>query len=437
MENNYKATVVRLSTPEPHPNADRLAIFRVMGYQVILSNTYKGGELGLFFPDDGQVSEEYAKANDLIMYKDENGNRKGGMMDHKRRVRAINLRGQKSYGLWLPIESLLPFVSSPNELPQEGAELNAIGGHVFCNKYYTDKTLKAMANREANKAKPKKNPMFLEHIETGKFQRESDKIKPGMTITITEKVHGTSGRFGYVKRYSDYPWYHPARWFGIKKEEWVHLVGSRRVILGEEKEYKPFYGTDDFRHSSVKNLYGKLRKGETLYFELVGWVNNDTPIMPPVDPSILADKTYVEKYGKQMHYNYGVPRGQHKLIVYRITMTNEDGFSFDLTWPQVVERCGQLGVEVVKEIANSQNVNQYLTGPGMEKTEGEYLNDLVESLTDGDSLYDRTHMREGVVVRADYGEPTPIFLKNKSHAFLICEGHTKDREEYVDMEEVS
>jgi hypothetical protein len=118
-------------------------------------------------------------------------------------------------------------------------------------------------------------------------------------------------------------------------------------------------------------------------------------------------------------------------------MTNEDGFSFDLTWPQVVERCGQLGVEVVKEIANSQNVNQYLTGPGMEKTEGEYLNDLVESLTDGDSLYDRTHMREGVVVRADYGEPTPIFLKNKSHAFLICEGHTKDREEYVDMEEVS
>jgi hypothetical protein len=446
-ENNYVATVVRLPAPEPHPNADRLAIYKINGVPVILTNTYKGGELGLFFPDDGQVSEDYAAHNDLIQRKDENGNRKGGMMDHNRRVRAINLRGQKSYGLWLPIESL-DYLLQGAPYPAEGTDLNSINGVSFCNKYYTKKTLEAMANRTANKAKPKKNIMFLEHIDTGKFAREYDKIKPNMLITVTEKVHGTSGRFGYVKVKSDYPWYHPLKWFGIQKEEWQHLVGSRRVILGQRKDYQPFYGSDEFRYSSVKDLYGKLRKGETIYFELVGWIGENTPIMPSVNPGILADKSLVQRYGEQMYYTYGTKQGEHKMIVYRITMTNEDGESFDLTWPQVVERSNQLGVEVVKVVDYFENVPlsgfaepiTIVSSDGsvynvVKKNDLDHLLDRVNQMTEGESLYDTRHIREGVVVRADYGEPTPLFLKSKSHIFLVMEGHTKDREDYLDMEE--
>lgn len=429
-ENTYKATVVRLPAPEPHNNADSLAIYRIKGVQVILSNQYKGGELGIFLPEDGQVSVEFAEYNNLIGYVDEKGNRKGGMMDHKRRVRAINLRGEKSYGLWLPIESLA-FLGDYEFV--EGQELKEVGDHVFCNKYYTDKTLDAIANsqRHGKKGERKKSLMFPEHIDTKKYANEIDRVlSTGYSLfdaIITEKVHGTSGRFGYVKRERPYPWYHPARWFGLTRPEWVHLIGSRRVVLGEDREYKPFYGTEQFRHESVKDLYGRLHKGEVIYFELVGWVNDQSPIMPAVNTEVLKDKTFVKQYGKEMAYTYGTTRGQVRLIVYRIAMVNEDGVSVDLTWPQVKERCNQLGLEYVKEVA-----------PFYYSWEEEHdRRRIIEELADGPSFYDPRHIREGIVLRFESKELTPIILKLKSHVFLVLEGHTKDREDYLDMEESS
>lgn len=434
----YKATVVKLPEPSEHPNADRLQIFTILGYQVITSLEYTEGMLGLFFPPDGQVSERFAKVNDLIGYTDEDGNRKGGFMTDKRRVKAINLRGEKSQGLWLPLMSLALTVTGIGDPQlvfklQEGDELDTLDGHQFCQKYFTPATRNAMKSK-GNKVSRKETPMFRRHIDTDKLQQKIGYFPLGFPIIITEKVHGTSGRYGRVLDPVEYPWWHYKRYMGEMKQEWRYLSGTRNVIHRSDADVKGgFYDDNSFRMKAVEPLVGNLHKGEVVYFEIVGWEGVDRPIMPSVDTNILRDKDIKKAYGDKMFYKYGVPNGECKLLVYRIVMTNEDGVGYDLTWDQVVRRCGELGVEPVREISR-----------GMPKDFGNELQDLRESILNsaeyyasGPSTYDHTHIREGCVLRVDTGNPTPEIFKYKSHEFLVLEGHLKGREDYIDMEEIS
>lgn len=445
----YKATIVKLPDARPHPNADRLQLFTIMGYQIITSLDYEEGALGIFFPPDGQVSEEYAKYNDLVGYTDEEGNRAGGFMTAKRRVKAINLRGEKSQGLWMPMESLY-FLWDPKKAGDgkmwlnEGDEIDTVEGHQFCNKYFTPATQSAMGKKRTHTRK--ETPTFKRHVDTAKLQQNIGRIPINKLITITEKVHGTSGRYGRSLEIIERPWY--SRWLLGNKEEWMYLSGTRNVIHRTEKDLAGgFYTDNSFRMKAVRPLRGNLHKGEVVYFEIVGWESPDKPIMPPVNPKELRDKRWVEAFGEKMYYKYGVPNGECKMLVYRITMSNEDGVTYDLSWDQVKKRCGELGVEPVFTMIDTAPVESLLGRLGYElpaRTETDreeklrtFLLELSEKLAEGPSTYDMTHMKEGVVLRIETGDPTPMFVKYKSHEFLVLEGHTKNREDYVDLEEIS
>ena len=87
---SYNAIIAKIDNTKKHPTANRLLIGEVLGHQIIIGLDSKVGDIGVFFGDDGQLSEEYAKANDLIRYTDEkNGEKKGGFFDKNRRVREI------------------------------------------------------------------------------------------------------------------------------------------------------------------------------------------------------------------------------------------------------------------------------------------------------------------------------------------------------------
>ena len=106
----YNAYITRIKNLHKHPNADRLQIGECFGNAVIVSMEYEDNQLGVYFPSDGQLSVEFADANNLLRKKDENGNNIGGYMDpDKRNVTAIKLRGEKSDGLFLPLKSLESF----------------------------------------------------------------------------------------------------------------------------------------------------------------------------------------------------------------------------------------------------------------------------------------------------------------------------------------
>ncbi len=110
------------------------SVLRYLAGDVIVDLSYKEGQRVVFFPTDGQLSAEYAEENNLVRIKDENGNNVGGYMDeNKRNVTAIKLRGEKSEGLVLPIETLAKYTDI--EKLKDGDQITVLGGHEICRKY--------------------------------------------------------------------------------------------------------------------------------------------------------------------------------------------------------------------------------------------------------------------------------------------------------------
>ena len=125
--------VVQINELNPHSNADRLQIATIFGASVIVDLSVKVGDLGVFFPIDLQLSEEYCNENNLVRKKDENGNNIGGYLDpDKRNIRAMKLRGEKSEGLFMPLESLRYTGETKFEV---GEKIDVLNGHEICRKY--------------------------------------------------------------------------------------------------------------------------------------------------------------------------------------------------------------------------------------------------------------------------------------------------------------
>ena len=110
----YQAFVVKVNQIRKHSNADRLQVATFFGNDVIVGLDIKEGDIGIYFPTDGRLSLDYAKENNLIRVKDENGKDIGGYLDaDKRKIGTIKLRGEKSDGLFMPIKSLEKFTFVP------------------------------------------------------------------------------------------------------------------------------------------------------------------------------------------------------------------------------------------------------------------------------------------------------------------------------------
>ena len=56
---SYCGYITTLKNVRKHPNADRLVLADCFGNTVCVANTYKEGDLGVYFPVDGQLSMEF------------------------------------------------------------------------------------------------------------------------------------------------------------------------------------------------------------------------------------------------------------------------------------------------------------------------------------------------------------------------------------------
>ena len=100
--------IVQIQKLDKHPNAHSLQIATIFGASVIVDLNTKIGDLGIYFPIDLQLSEEYCEKNNLVRKLDENGNNIGGYLEpNKRNIRAMRFRGSKSEGLFMPLETLV------------------------------------------------------------------------------------------------------------------------------------------------------------------------------------------------------------------------------------------------------------------------------------------------------------------------------------------
>ena len=435
---SYSAIVTKLVNVREHPNADRLKLATCLGNQVVVGLDAEEGTLGVYFPTDGRLGLEFAQANDLIRRKNpETGAREGGMFDQNCRVRAQKFRGEMSDGFWCPMSHIQKW--KPGTILEDGEEINTIAGDILCMKYMTPKTLKAMSQR-AKGPKRAKSLMFKEHFDTSQFYKNFKKVLPGSLIIITEKLHGTSQRFGLCQVERRLTWKDKlAQFFGVpvKDKEWRELNGTRRVILTlKDKSFvESGYYSNNFRELVVTQLRGAPRKGETLYFEVVGFESpRETTIMPVVDPKKVS-KEFAARYsnyqGNKMAYLYGNKPGESDIFIYRITQTNEDGITTELPWFDVCKRCRELGIATVPVLLDPFvycDKHHWINTP-------EELLEQAKKLASGPSVLDASHIREGVVVRVeDYIGMNAYKLK--SDEFKILESISKDTDQ-VDLEEIS
>lgn len=242
--------VVQINELHPHSNADRLQIATIFGASVIIDLSVKIGDLGIYFPIDLQLSEEYCAQNNLVRKKDENGNNIGGYLDpDKRNIRAMKLRGEQSEGLFMPLESLKYTGETKFEV---GNKIEIVNGHEICRKYIPRGNTHTSDLRTGNRARKHSvpiAPLFAEHADTEQLVYHLDDIKEGDLIEITLKMHGTSGRTGYLPKFQGYKrtfWDKILRRPGTPIYDWGYVTGTRRVVLNDFED-GGYYGSNAFR----------------------------------------------------------------------------------------------------------------------------------------------------------------------------------------------
>ena len=443
----YNAYVTRIKNLRKHPNADRLQLGECFGNTVCVSLEYVDNQLGIYFPCDGQLSVEFAETNNLLRKKDDAGNSIGGYMDpSKRNVTAIRLRGEKSDGLFLPLTCLETF--GDVSTLKEGDVINTFNGHEICCKYIPRRNHRQGRVSDGNRTRKKKvdvAPLFAEHADTEQLAYNLGAFKPGDEIEITLKMYGTSQRTGYLPVFKGYKrtfkdWL--LRRDGKPIYDWGYVSGTRRTVLGNYDG--GYYGSNEFREQHSKTFEGKLWKGETVYYEVVGFTHTGAPIMAEGNNEKLG-KDFVKQYGKTTVFSYGCdPEGesfkheyadcwdgmnvrefkpQSDIYVYRMTMTNEDGAVVEYTPDFMRYRCEQMGVKTVpvmwKGIIPAHTGDAAAIRLGQDA--GAWIKEKAEQYYDGPDPIGKTHVREGVVVRI-LNRPKFTAYKHKNHNFKMISG---------------
>lgn len=218
-----KAEVVRLEVA-PHPNADRLDLCKVKGWQCVAQKgQYATGDLAIYIPIDSVLPPELvAKLGIEKMY-------------HKR-IRTVKLRGYISQGLLAPI-AILPYDMICSRQPRhaEGSDCTGILGITK----YEEPIPVSMAGQHLPE-----EPGMLKYTDIENLKNYPDVFGSDDLVVAREKIHGSNFR---------------AAKLGGKL-----FVGShnRNLVRDENNLY--------WRAAKMLDLDAKLFEGEQVFAEVYG-----------------------------------------------------------------------------------------------------------------------------------------------------------------------
>ena len=448
---SYTGFITRVKNIRPAENADKLSLCDVFGNTVVVDKSVNENDLYVYFPCDGQLSLDFCLNNNLLRKLPDGTPGTGYMDPDKRNVVAIKLRGNKSGGLVLPLSCLdYCFEDGAAAHLKIGDTIDVVNGHDICTKYIPRRSKQVGKPTDGNKTRKKRvpiAPLFVEHADTEQLAYNLGAFKSGDEVEITLKMHGTSQRTGFLPVLSGF---HRTIWDKLFRREgkpiytYDLITGTRRTIINGEDG--GFYGSNAFRMPHAEQFRGKLWKGETVYYEVVGFTDTGTPIMAECDNKKLNDKDFVKQYGKTTTFSYGChPNGwndkdggrnepQSDIYVYRMTMTNEDGNIVEYTPDFMRYRCEQMGVKTVPVFWKGIIPENPASADDSTIEPGEWIKNVAERFYDGPDPIGKTHVREGVVVRIT-NKPKFCAYKHKNWYFKALEGIIKVEAEAPDMEE--
>ena len=172
---DFKVTVQKLDEVSTHPNADRLDVARIGGWQIVVGkDQHQAGEQVAYIPEQALVPLALQKKLEV------EGRLAGSK---KNRVKAIKLRGVLSQGLVLPLKK------GQLTHPETGEQKDCVLGEdvtafLGVTKYEPPVPVHMAGEMYAS-------PLRLPRYDVENWKSDPEAIPPGTTVLITEKLHGT------------------------------------------------------------------------------------------------------------------------------------------------------------------------------------------------------------------------------------------------------
>lgn len=236
-------------------------------------------------------------------------------------------------------------------------------------------------------------------------------LNPESLIQISSKIHGTSGISAHVLcRREETLKEKILRFLRIDKTEkaqYDYLYSSRTVI--KNKYYNAnvkdgFYGVDVWAEAD-KLVRPHLEKGQTAYYEIVGFLPNGGYIQKNYDYGCVAPRDN-ETYTPEKHF---------KVRIYRVTYTNVDGKVLEYSTHQVQQWCEKNGLIPVEEYYYGKAKDLY---PDIDPAEHWNENFLNRLANDGTFNMEKNSPEcknkvphEGVVIKIEDGMSRAFKLK--------------------------
>lgn len=171
----FKVKVCHLDEVSTHPNADKLDVVRIGGWQIVVGrDQHHAGEKVAYIPEQALVPEALQKVLGV------EGRLAGS---RKNRVKAIRLRKILSQGL------ILPFKNGKLTHPETGEqksfnEGDDVSEFLGITKYEPPIPVRMEGQVYAS-------PIRLPRYDIENWKSDPEAIKPGTKVLITEKLHGT------------------------------------------------------------------------------------------------------------------------------------------------------------------------------------------------------------------------------------------------------
>ena len=171
---NYCATVVRIQNLIPLDGGDNIFGTNIFGFQAIVGKHTKIGDIGIFFPVETQLSEDFCFKNSLYRHSEKNEIKAAkGYIEDNRRVRAVKFRGHRSDGFFLSLYSLAYTGINLEEL-EVGDEFDEINGVQICEKFIVKTKGPSQMPKQEDKFKRFELKFMPEHFSTDNYFKHAN-----------------------------------------------------------------------------------------------------------------------------------------------------------------------------------------------------------------------------------------------------------------------
>lgn len=329
--------VVVIDEVRPHPNADKLEIVKVGGWQIVSGKgNYQAGQTAVHVPPDVMVPKALADQWSVTQYLSWKKDAVKG------RVKAVKLRGAPSFGFL-----------APNDTNAEVGE--NLAEKLEIEKYEEPVPIGMQAGQMS-----RNHPLFHTYTSIENLRNYPDALDYSKPLVITEKLHGTNSRVGWVAT--------PDPENGEMSHYFEKVTGTHRT----QRKYEDsgVYGLPWQLHNEALNK---------LFDRIVADMSADLP----ESHSFTLDSLIIfgEIFGpgvQDLHY------GKEKAWrVFDIAVNGKY-----LPWNYVLDLCTHVGIPTVPHI----------------KPDIFSFEELC-ALAEGDSVLSPGQIKEGIVVRPE-GEET-------------------------------